>query len=190
METTGGVGQSDAKGIGERFVPIGDYGFLSDGEAIALVSPGGSVDWMCLPRFDSPSVFGAILGPARRQSFRVAPSDVTVPAARRYLPGTMILETSWGTATGWIIVRDALADRPVAPRGATCPARSAAPRPTTRPSTSCCARSAASPARCRPSSSASPVLDYGRRTPRWDYTEHGLSPGRSPVPTGHDPAAP
>jgi GH15 family glucan-1,4-alpha-glucosidase len=87
--------------------PIGDYGFLSDGEVTALVAPGGSIDWMCLPRMDSPSVFGAILG-RHAGCFRVAPTDVTVPAARRYLPGTMVLETSWGTDTGWIIVRDAL----------------------------------------------------------------------------------
>ena len=45
-----------------RAVPIGDYGFLSDGEVSALLAPGGSVDWMCVPRFDSPSVFGSILG--------------------------------------------------------------------------------------------------------------------------------
>ncbi|MDQ1732735.1 MAG: alpha,alpha-trehalase [Pseudonocardiales bacterium] len=88
-------------------VPIADHGFLSDGQNTALVSPGGSVDWMCLPRMDSPSIFGTILGP-HAGSFRIAPSDVSVPAARRYLPGTMILETSWGTATGWIIVRDVL----------------------------------------------------------------------------------
>jgi hypothetical protein len=56
-----------------RAVPIGDYGFLSDGEVSALVSPGGSVDWMCVPRFDSPSAFGAILG-RRRGTFRVAPA--------------------------------------------------------------------------------------------------------------------
>jgi GH15 family glucan-1,4-alpha-glucosidase len=90
-----------------RTVPIGSYGFLSDSEATALVAPGGSVDWMCLPRMDSPSVFGAILG-SHAGSFRIGPTDATVPAARRYLPGTMILETSWGTATGWIIVRDVL----------------------------------------------------------------------------------
>ena len=90
-----------------RAVPIGDYGFLSDGEVSALVAPGGAIDWMCLPRFDAPSVFGAILG-RRAGAFRVAPVDVTVPSDRRYLPGTMILETSWGTPTGWIIVRDAL----------------------------------------------------------------------------------
>lgn len=101
METTGGPG------INSNCVPIGDYGFLSDGEATALVSPGGSVDWMCLPRMDSPSVFGAILG-RHAGTFRIAPTDVSVPVARRYLPGTMVLETSWGTDTGWIIVRDAL----------------------------------------------------------------------------------
>ena len=90
-----------------RAVPIGDYGFLSDGEVSALVAPGGSVDWMCVPRFDSPSAFGAMLG-RQAGAFRIAPLDVTVPSDRRYLPGTMILETSWGTPTGWIIVRDAL----------------------------------------------------------------------------------
>jgi len=90
-----------------RAVPIGDYGFLSDGEVSALLAPSGAVEWMCLPRFDSPSVFGAILG-FGAGSFRVAPVDVRVPAARRYLPGTMILETNWGTPTGWIVVRDTL----------------------------------------------------------------------------------
>jgi GH15 family glucan-1,4-alpha-glucosidase len=102
METTGAVGP-----IAQRVVPIADYGFLSDGETTALVAPGGSIDWMCLPRMDSPSIFGAVLG-QHAGSFRVAPTDVSVPAARRYLPGTMVLETSWGTDTGWIIVRDAL----------------------------------------------------------------------------------
>jgi GH15 family glucan-1,4-alpha-glucosidase len=62
---------------------------------------------MCLPRVDSPSVFGAMLD---RDAgwFRLSPDGVSVPADRRYLPGTMILETSWGTGSGWIIVRDVL----------------------------------------------------------------------------------
>jgi GH15 family glucan-1,4-alpha-glucosidase len=90
-----------------RSTPIGDYGFLSDGEVSALLSPGGGLEWMCLPRFDSPSVFGSILG-RHAGAFRIAPDDVTVPAEMRYLPGTMVVETSWGTPTGWIIVRDAL----------------------------------------------------------------------------------
>jgi GH15 family glucan-1,4-alpha-glucosidase len=107
MDGTAGFGHAAPHSATPMRVPIGDYGFLSDGEVTALVAPGGSVEWMCLPRMDSPSVFGSMLG-RHAGSFRVAPSDVLVPAARRYLPGTMILETSWGTATGWIIVRDLL----------------------------------------------------------------------------------
>ena len=90
-----------------RSTPIGEYGFISDGEVSALLSPSGAVEWMCVPRFDAPSVFGAILG-QRAGKFRVAPLDARVPADRRYLPGTMVLETSWGVATGWMIVRDVL----------------------------------------------------------------------------------
>ncbi len=62
---------------------------------------------MCLPRMDSPSIFGAILD-RDAGAFRLGPEGVQVPAARRYLPGTMVLETSWGTRGGWIIIRDAL----------------------------------------------------------------------------------
>jgi GH15 family glucan-1,4-alpha-glucosidase len=89
------------------FPRIADYGFLSDCETTALVAPSGNVEWLCLPRMDSPSVFGAMLD-RHAGGFRFGPADETVPAARRYLPGTMVLETSWGTATGWIIVRDLL----------------------------------------------------------------------------------
>src|SRR2546427_12980014 len=93
------------------FPPIADLGFLSDCETTALVAPSGNVEWLCLPRIDSPSVFGALLDRSAG-SFRLGPDDLTVPAARRYLPGTMVLETSWGTTTGWIIVRDVLLIRP------------------------------------------------------------------------------
>jgi alpha,alpha-trehalase len=89
------------------FPPIGDYGFLSDCETVALVAPSGNVEWLCLPRLDSPSVFGALLD-RDAGDFRFGPYDLNVPAARRYLPGTMVLETSWGTPGGWIIVRDLL----------------------------------------------------------------------------------
>jgi alpha,alpha-trehalase len=89
------------------FPPIGEYGFLSDCRTCALVAPTGNVEWLCLPRFDSPSVFGAILD-RDAGMFRLAPDGVTVPAARRYIPGTMVLETSWEAGGGWIIVRDTL----------------------------------------------------------------------------------
>ncbi len=93
------------------FPPIGDYAFLSDCETVALVAPSGNVEWMCLPRMDSPSAFAAILD-RDAGTFRVAPADVSVPAGRRYIPGTMLLETSWETRMGWVIVRDALSIGP------------------------------------------------------------------------------
>jgi alpha,alpha-trehalase len=89
------------------FPPIADYAFLSDCEVSALVAPSGNVEWMCLPRMDGPSIFAAMLD---RDAgwFRLGPADVMVPSGRRYLPGTLVLETTWGTPTGWAVVRDAL----------------------------------------------------------------------------------
>ena len=76
-------------------------------ENTCLISAAGSVEWMCVPRPDSPSVFGAILDRGAGH-FRLGPYGVTVPAARRYPPGSLIMETTWQTPTGWVIVRDAL----------------------------------------------------------------------------------
>ena len=80
---------------------------LSDGEVLALVAPSGSVEWLCAPRMDSPSIFAAILDRGAG-AFRVGPQETTVPAARRYIPGTLVMETTWMTTTGWLVVRDAL----------------------------------------------------------------------------------
>lgn len=90
-----------------RFPAVGDYGFLSDCETTALVAPGGAVEWLCLPRLDSPSVFGAVLDRSAA-SFRVGPEGIRVPAAWRYLPGTLVLETTWKATSGWLVVQDAL----------------------------------------------------------------------------------
>ena len=92
---------------GNPFPPIADYGFLSDCEVSALVAPSGNVEWMCLPRMDGPSVFAAMLDRGAGR-FRLGPADLMVPSGRRYLPGTMGLETTWGTPTGWAVVRDVL----------------------------------------------------------------------------------
>ncbi|MFE4501635.1 glycoside hydrolase family 15 protein [Rhodococcus sp. NPDC056743] len=89
------------------FPPIDDYAFLSDCETSCLIARNGSVEWMCVPRPDSPSVFGAILDRSAGH-FRIGPYGQNVPAARRYLPGGLILETTWQTETGWLVVRDAL----------------------------------------------------------------------------------
>jgi alpha,alpha-trehalase len=89
------------------FTPIANYGFLSNCHTGALVAPDGSVDWLCVPRFDSPSVFGALLDRGAG-SFRFAPFGINVPSDRIYEPGTNTLVASWRTPTGWVVVREAL----------------------------------------------------------------------------------
>ncbi|HEX3392423.1 MAG TPA: glycoside hydrolase family 15 protein [Solirubrobacteraceae bacterium] len=89
------------------FPPIADYGFLTDCHTGALVASDGSVEWMCLPHFDSSSVFAAMLDRGAG-SFRVGPYGVYVPVGRRYLPGTNVIETTWMTPQGWLRVVDAL----------------------------------------------------------------------------------
>ena len=87
-------------------LPISDYGLLSDCHTAALVSGDGSIDWLCLPRFDSPSVFGRILDPgAGHWSIRPAQEfDVR----RRYLDGSLVLETQFTSPTGMAMLTDAL----------------------------------------------------------------------------------
>jgi alpha,alpha-trehalase len=89
------------------FPPIADYGFLSDCHTGALAASDGSIEWMCLPHFDSPSVFGAMLDRGAG-SWRVGPYGIYVPAGRRYIPGTNMIETTWMTPQGWLRVVDAL----------------------------------------------------------------------------------
>jgi GH15 family glucan-1,4-alpha-glucosidase len=89
------------------FPPIADYAFLSDCHTGALVAPDGSVDWLCVPAFDSPSVFGSLLD-REAGSFRLGPYGINHPTAREYVPGTNVLETTWRTPSGWVLVRDAL----------------------------------------------------------------------------------
>ncbi|MBN1529981.1 MAG: glycoside hydrolase family 15 protein [Thermoleophilaceae bacterium] len=89
------------------FAPIADYAFLSDCETCALVAPGGQVEWLCLPRPDSPSVFGSLLD-RTAGVFGLLPDGTTVPTQRRYLAGSMVLETTWRTPTGWLVVHDSL----------------------------------------------------------------------------------
>jgi GH15 family glucan-1,4-alpha-glucosidase len=89
------------------FPPIAEYAFLSNCHTGALVAPDGSVDWLCVPSFDSPSVFGSLLD-REAGTFRFGPYGINHPSSRRYLPGTNTLESTWRTPTGWVIVRDAL----------------------------------------------------------------------------------
>jgi len=161
------VSADDAMFLRSPFPPIADYAFLSDCESMALIAPSGNIEWMCLPRVDSPSVFAAILD-RDAGGFQFGPADVVVPTARRYLPGTMILETSWGTPTGWIVVRDALLIGPWHHRDHRSQSHRRAP--TDYDAEHVLLRSV----RCvngevQLSMQCAPVFDYGRDHPMWRY---------------------
>jgi alpha,alpha-trehalase len=94
------------------FPPIAEYAFLSDCEHSCLIAPNGSVEWLCLPRPDSPSVFGALLD-RTAGVFQFKPATTDVPHHRRYIPGTMVLESTWHTPTGWLLVQDFMVVRKV-----------------------------------------------------------------------------
>jgi GH15 family glucan-1,4-alpha-glucosidase len=153
------------------FPPIADYAFLSDCETNCLIAPSGAVEWMCVPRPDAPSVFGAVLDRSAG-TFRIGPYDEMVPAARRYLPGSLMLETTWQTRTGWLVVRDALCMGP----WHNVDARSKTHRrsPTDFDAEHCLLRSV----RCVSGSvdvsmTCDPAFDYARREPVWHYDGPG-----------------
>ncbi|MFC9790436.1 glycoside hydrolase family 15 protein [Rhodococcus sp. NPDC127528] len=149
------------------FPAIADYAFLSDCHTNALVAPNGSVEWMCVPRPDSPSVFGAMLDRSAG-FFRLAPANMTTPSQRRYLPGSLVLETTWCTPTGCLVVRDALVMAPW-PGG---PRVAGHRRPpgdfvglATLVRTAVCVEG-----RVETTTNCLPLFDYGRAVGKWEYT--------------------
>ena len=103
--TTSGGAQSAA--MPSPFPPIADYAFLSDCHTGALIAPDGAIDWLCVPRFDAPSIFGSLLD-RQAGAFRFGPYGINVPSEIAYEPGTNVLRTTWKTPSGWVVVRDAL----------------------------------------------------------------------------------
>src|SRR3954463_12463034 len=169
------------------FPPIADYAFLSNCHTGALVAPDGSIDWLCTPAFDSPSVFGSLVD-REAGSFRFAPFGILHPTARSYEPGTNVLTTTWKTPNGWIVVRDALT---MGPRE-----REDTVTPHTRPPTDTDAnhllvrtvegpggRPAATPLPCRAGGGpggrlgvglvCEPVFDYGSTPAEWTLLPDG-----------------
>jgi GH15 family glucan-1,4-alpha-glucosidase len=85
---------------------IEDYGLIGDMQSAGLVGRDGSVEWLCLPRFDSASCFAALLGDERHGRWLVAPAGEVRASSRRYRPGTLVLETEFETADGTVRVID------------------------------------------------------------------------------------
>ncbi|MET0296035.1 MAG: glycoside hydrolase family 15 protein, partial [Microbacterium sp.] len=86
--------------------PIEDYALLSSSRTAALVSSQGSIDWLCVPRFDSPSVFGGLLGDDEHGSWSLRPVDADATSSRHYDGDTFVLVTRWRTAEGVADVYD------------------------------------------------------------------------------------
>jgi len=93
---------------------IEDYALIGDLQSAALVERGGSIDWLCLPRFDSGACFAALLGTIENGRWLLAPADGGTPT-RRYIDDTLILETTWNTDTGVARVLDFMPPRGKAP---------------------------------------------------------------------------
>lgn len=115
---------------------IEEYALVGDMESAALISTAGAVDWLCVPRFDSPSCFAALLGDTQHGGWQIAPANGARATARRYRPGTLVLETDFETDTGASPLTPAAAARsdPASPCAARrrSARRSAWPRPSSQ----------------------------------------------------------
>jgi alpha,alpha-trehalase len=166
----GGQPEPQSAAAPSPFPPIAEYAFLSNCHTGALVAPDGAIDWLCVPRFDSPSVFGTLLD-RQAGAFRLGPFGINVPAARAYEPGTNTLLTTWTTPSGWAAVRDSLT---LGPRR-----HEDLVTPHTRPPTDedaehmlvrvvvCLDGEVEIELTCEP------VFDYGRVPPEWSVSQDG-----------------
>ncbi len=90
----------------QTYQPINSYGAIGNCHSVVLVSPDGSVDWGCLPDFDSPAVFCRLLDAERGGYFQIAPTDKSIPGSQRYLRGSNVLQTKFASTTGEIVLTD------------------------------------------------------------------------------------
>src|SRR6478609_2973296 len=89
-------------------LPIEDYALIGDRGTAALVGKDGSIDWLCLPRFDSPACFAALLGTEENGRWLLAPADEVLATSRKYLDGTACLETTFTVADGEVVLLDVM----------------------------------------------------------------------------------
>jgi GH15 family glucan-1,4-alpha-glucosidase len=164
------------------FPPIADYAFLSDCHTGALVASDGSVDWLCVPRFDAPSVFGSLLDRGAG-TFRLGPFGTNVPAARHYEAGTNVLVTTWQTSSGWVVVRDALTMGPAPAPGESCVTPHTRP-PADDDADHCLVRTAEClDGRVEMEIICEPVFNYGETAASWTLPEDN---GHTADATGGD----
>src|SRR5437762_495206 len=107
MSTTSQSPDTAASAAGQGFQPIASYGLLADCNSAALVDRDGSVGWLCLPRYDSPAVFSQILDPTGGH-WRISPTG-EYRSERRYIDGTLVIETKFTTDSGTVKLLDAMA---------------------------------------------------------------------------------
>ena len=107
MSTTTSRGDVTAVGAVNEFQPIAAYGLLADCNSAALVDRDGSIGWLCLPRYDSAAVFAQILDPSGGH-WAIRPTGA-FRSERRYLPGTLVIETTFTTESGSVRLTDAIA---------------------------------------------------------------------------------
>src|SRR5687768_2980928 len=90
---------------------IEDYALIGDTQSVALIGRDGSCDWLCLPRFDSPACFAALLGEPSHGRWLLAPRAAGLATSRRYRPGTLVLESTFVTPSGRVRVTDCMPPR-------------------------------------------------------------------------------
>src|SRR5947209_19850666 len=88
------------------YQPINSYGVIGDCRSVVLIAPDGSVDWGCLPDFDSPAIFCRLLDAERGGYFQIAPTDGAIPGSQSYLEGSNILRTTFSSLIGEASVTD------------------------------------------------------------------------------------
>jgi alpha,alpha-trehalase len=160
---------ADAKALSAPapFPRIENYAFLSNCHTGALVATDGSVEWLCVPSFDSPSVFGALLD-REAGRFRFGPYGVEHPTTRAYQPGTNVLETTYRTPSGWLLVRDALTIGPRPPDDLVTPHRRP---PTDEDADHVLLRTVEClDGHVEVELVCTPVFDYGRTPATWELT--------------------
>ena len=96
-------------------IPIEDYGIIGDTQTAALVARSGSIDWLCLPRFDSPACFAALLGDSSHGRWLIGPADAVLESSRRYRGNSLVLETEFTTSTGTVRLVDCMPPRERSP---------------------------------------------------------------------------